>query len=113
MNASSKNIVREMIENRALIKSLAKNDFKIKFAGSYLGTVWAFVQPVVTVLIYWFVFDMAIGAAAPIRGERPVAYVLWLVAGVVSWGFFFSFLVWGGCCGWWRALFRGFSFPIV
>ena len=43
MNASSKNIVREMIENRALIKSLAKNDFKIKFAGSYLGTVWAFV----------------------------------------------------------------------
>lgn len=89
MNASSKNIVREMIENRALIKSLAKNDFKIKFAGSYLGTVWAFVQPVVTVLIYWFVFDMAIGAAAPIRGERPVAYVLWLVAGIVPW-FFFS-----------------------
>ena len=37
MNETSKNIVVEMIENRKLIKSLAKNDFKTKFAGSYLG----------------------------------------------------------------------------
>lgn len=89
MNSNSKNIAVEIIENRVLIKSLAKNDFKTKFAGSYLGTVWAFVQPVITVLIYWFVFEKAIGAAAPYRGERPVAYVLWLVAGIVPW-FFFS-----------------------
>lgn len=78
-----------MIENRKLIKSLAKNDFKTKFAGSYLGTIWAFVQPVVTVLIYWFVFDKALGARASIRGELPLPYVLWLVAGIVPW-FLFS-----------------------
>lgn len=89
MNLKSKSIVLEMIENRTLIKSLAKNDFKKKFAGSYLGTVWAFVQPVITVLIYWFVFDMALGARAQIRGELPLPYVLWLVAGIVPW-FFFS-----------------------
>lgn len=89
MNAASKNIVVEMIDNRSLIKSLAKNDFKIKFAGSYLGTIWAFVQPVITVFIYWFVFEKAIGATARIRGELPLPYVLWLVAGIVPW-FFFS-----------------------
>lgn len=89
MNPKSKSIVLELIENRTLIRSLAKNDFKTKFAGSYLGTVWAFVQPVITVLIYWFVFDMAIGATASIRGELPLPYVLWLVAGIVPW-FFFS-----------------------
>lgn len=89
MNVTSKNIVVEMIENRKLIKSLAKNDFKTKFAGSYLGTIWAFVQPVVTVFIYWFVFDKAIGVRAHIRGELPLPYVLWLVAGIISW-FFFS-----------------------
>ena len=27
-----------------------KNDIKKKFAGSYFGVVWAFVQPVITVL---------------------------------------------------------------
>lgn len=89
MNQTSKNIFAEIIENRSLIKSLAKNDFKTKFAGSYLGTVWAFVQPVITVLIYWFVFDKALGVRASIRGELPLPYVLWLVAGIVPW-FFFS-----------------------
>ena len=89
MNVTSRNIVVEMIENRKLIKSLAKNDFKTKFAGSYLGTIWAFVQPVVTVFIYWLVFDKALGARASIRGELPLPYVLWLVAGIIPW-FFFS-----------------------
>lgn len=89
MNQKSENLISEIIQNRRLIKTLAKNDFKTKFSGSYLGTVWAFVQPVITVLIYWFVFDMAIGARAQIRGELPLPYVLWLVAGIVPW-FFFS-----------------------
>jgi ABC-type polysaccharide/polyol phosphate export systems, permease component len=69
MNVTSRNIVVEMIENRKLIKSLAKNDFKTKFAGSYLGTIWVFVQLVVTVFIYGFVFDKALGARASIRGN--------------------------------------------
>ncbi|GFI31785.1 teichoic acid translocation permease protein TagG [Lachnospiraceae bacterium] len=89
MNQKSENLISEIIQNRRLIRTLAKNDFKTKFSGSYLGTVWAFVQPVITVLIYWFVFDMAIGARAQIRGELPLPYVLWLVAGIVPW-FFFS-----------------------
>lgn len=89
MNRKSKNIILEILENRGLIKSLAKNDFKTKFAGAYLGIIWAFVQPVITVLIYWFVFDKAIGMRASIRGELPLPYVLWLVSGIMPW-FFFS-----------------------
>ncbi len=89
MDNASKNIVAEVVENRRLVKALAKNDFKTKFAGSYLGVTWAFVQPVVTVFLYWFVFDLALGARASIRGELPLPYVLWLVAGIVPW-FFFS-----------------------
>ena len=46
----------EICQSRKMIYKLAKNDFKTKFAGSYLGIVWAFIQPVVTVLVYWFVF---------------------------------------------------------
>ncbi|MCI8483808.1 MAG: ABC transporter permease [Lachnospiraceae bacterium] len=89
MKQKSENIVTEIIKNRQLIKSLVKNDFKKKFVGSYLGVFWAFVQPVVTVLIYWFVFDKAIGFRASIRGEMSLPYVLWLVSGIVPW-FFFS-----------------------
>ena len=50
----------EIYKNRKLVFSLAKNDFKTKYAGSYFGTVWAFVQPIVTICVYWFVFGLAL-----------------------------------------------------
>ena len=49
--------VKDIIRERKLIFELAKNDFKAKYAGSFLGVVWAFVQPLVTVLVMWFVFE--------------------------------------------------------
>ena len=49
----------DLYRNRRLVMKLAKNDFKTRYAGSYFGTIWAFVQPVVTILVYWFVFSVA------------------------------------------------------
>lgn len=76
---------KEVYNNRNLIWQLSKNDFKTKYAGSYLGITWAFVQPIVTVLVYWFVFQVGF-RSAPIEN---FPFVLWLVAGIVPW-FFFS-----------------------
>ena len=84
MKRKSKNIILEIIENRGLIKNLAKNDFKTKFAGSYLGIVWAFIQPIVTVLVYWFVFQ--VGLRAGDMGQVP--FVLYLIAGIIPWFYF-------------------------
>ena len=66
-----------------LIASLAKNDFRTRYAGSYLGIVWAFVQPVVTIFVYWFVFSTLRAHAV-----REVPFVLWLIAGLVPWFYF-------------------------
>ena len=30
---------------------------RLVFAGSYLGIFWAFVNPIVTILVYWFLFE--------------------------------------------------------
>ena len=38
----------ELWQSRHLIWKLAKNDFKKRYAGSYLGAFWAMAQPVVT-----------------------------------------------------------------
>ena len=83
-------VPKEIVHNRKLIFSLAKNDFKTRFAGSYFGIIWAFVQPLVTVVVYWFVFEKALSAGAQTtRAGITVPYVLWLIAGLVPW-FFFS-----------------------
>lgn len=78
-------LTNELYNSRRLIVSLAKSDFKTKYAGSYLGITWAFVQPIVTVIVYWFVFQVGF-KSAPIK-DFP--FILWLIAGLVPW-FFFS-----------------------
>lgn len=83
-----RNILRlgkEIIQNRKMVLSLGKNDFKTRFAGSYLGIIWAFIQPVVTILVYWFVFQVGL-KSTPVNN---FPFVLWLTAGLVPW-FFFS-----------------------
>ena len=71
----------EIFENRQLIFKLASNDFKTKYAGSYLGIFWAFVQPVVTVLVYWFVFSVGFRSGR----VADVPFVVYLVCGIVPW----------------------------
>ncbi len=74
----------ELYQNRGLILNLAKNDFKTKYAGSYLGIVWAFIQPIITILVYWFVFS--VGFKTGMASNYP--FVLYLVTGMVPWFFF-------------------------
>lgn len=78
----------ELWQSRHLIWKLAKNDFKKRYAGSYLGAFWAMAQPVVTVGMYYVVFDVIMGGNAS-RTAADVPFVLFLTAGLVPW-FFFS-----------------------
>ncbi|MBQ8822896.1 MAG: ABC transporter permease [Lachnospiraceae bacterium] len=80
----------ELWQSRHLIWKLSKNDFKKRYAGSYLGAVWAMAQPVVTVLMYYLVFDKIFGSKGPeLRAGVEVPFVLFLTAGLVPW-FYFS-----------------------
>lgn len=89
-------LIAHLIANRKLVWNLAKNDIRKKFAGSSLGTVWAFVQPVVTVLLYWFVFEVGLNSkATDLRTGIEIPFVLWLMAGLVPW-FYFQEAVNGG-----------------
>ncbi len=54
----------ELFHSRKLIKRLSVNDFKKRYAGSYMGIVWALAQPVVTVCMYYIVFDMVFQSRA-------------------------------------------------
>ena len=83
---------KELYENRRLVIRLAVNDFRTRYAGSYLGIVWAFVQPVVTILVYWFVFSVGFRAGT---GDLGIPFVLYLTAGMVPWLFFQEALMGG------------------
>lgn len=83
-------IPRELYQSKELIWKLARNDFKKRYAGSYLGFLWALIQPVITVLMYWIVFDVVFNTRSQmIASGVEVPYVLYLTAGLVPW-FYFS-----------------------
>ena len=86
----------ELWANRELIWKLAKNDFKKRYAGSTMGRVWAFIQPVVTVAMYYCVFGLIFPSRAQLAASGIEApYVLWLTAGLIPW-FYFSEAIGGG-----------------
>ena len=79
-------LVKGLLKKRKLILDLSKADFRKRFVGSYFGIVWMFIQPMVTVLIYFFVFQIGLKSQPPVP---DVPYVLWLIPGIVPW-FFYS-----------------------
>lgn len=80
-------MLKEVCQNRRLIYKLARNDFKTRYAGSVFGTVWAFVQPVVTIAVYYFIFGLGLKPGQATGSEVP--FFLYLVTGIVPW-FYFS-----------------------
>lgn len=62
---------------------LAANDFKSRYAGSVLGSLWAVAEPLVTVVVYWFVYTFALKQS----GFGDVPYYLWLSVGLAAWLF--------------------------
>lgn len=82
---------KELYQNRRLIWKLAKSDFKKRYAGSYMGAFWAMVQPVITVVMYYVVFEVIFPNRQKFAsgGVEDVPFVLFLTAGLVPW-FYFS-----------------------
>lgn len=70
----------ELKKNWKLVYNLAKNDFKSRYVGSFLGIVWAFIQPIVTIAIYAFIFGSGL-KQLPIGEEYP--FLLYLIAGII------------------------------
>lgn len=70
--------------NRKIILSLAKQDFTQRFAGNYLGILWAFLGPLVTIGIMWFVFEVGFKVGPT---ETGAPFILWLMAGMIPWIF--------------------------
>ncbi|MDX1476250.1 MAG: ABC transporter permease [Saprospiraceae bacterium] len=78
-----RSIYRLLPENNRLerIWLLAKTDFRKRYYGSFLGLVWAFINPLSQLIIYYYVFTVVF----KIDTEH---YALFLFLGLVFWMFF-------------------------
>jgi ABC-type polysaccharide/polyol phosphate export permease len=76
--------LQKLFHDRCVLWNLTKNDFKQRYLGNFLGIAWAFIQPTVMILIFWFVFQVGF-KSQPIDN---FPFILWLIAGMIPWFFF-------------------------
>lgn len=74
----------DIFRQRRMLIELSKNDFKQQYLGSAIGIIWAFVQPLVMILIYLFAFTFGFRVGT----VDNVPFVCWLVAGIIPYFFF-------------------------
>ena len=68
-------LLRECKKKHKMILELARADFRKRFVGSYFGAVWMFIQPLVTIAIYAFIFGpYGFKSSPPVPN---VSYTLW------------------------------------
>ena len=75
--------IKTLIKNRKLIFQLGKNDFKNRFAGTSLGSIWGFVSPFVFMITYVIVFQYILKTNS--AGDYP--YIVWFLPGMSMWMF--------------------------
>lgn len=69
------------MSNFSILYDLIKADFRNRYLGHHLGIVWALIQPLVMVAVYWFVFTQGFH----VTSEPGSSFLLWLFAGMVPW----------------------------
>jgi ABC-type polysaccharide/polyol phosphate export permease len=62
---------------------------RAKYRRSFLGWTWSLLNPLTVVLTYGFVFGVVLGSTAPLGNPSGLQnFALYLLTGVLPWGFF-------------------------
>jgi lipopolysaccharide transport system permease protein len=76
--------LRRLARYRGLIQSLVARELKARYRGSLLGFFWSFVNPLLLLAIYSFVFS----AIMPNKIEGAQPFALFMFCGILPWTWF-------------------------
>lgn len=76
-------LIQDLKNYREFLKSNVKKDIRGKYKGSFLGVLWSFINPLLSVLVYVIVFPY-------IMRIKVENYLIYLITGIIPWTFFTS-----------------------
>jgi ABC-type polysaccharide/polyol phosphate export permease len=76
-----------LLKYRGLVQSLVVRELKARYRGSVLGFFWSFINPLLLLLIYSFVFTVVLPGTHPPELEP---YALFMFCGILPWTWFSS-----------------------
>jgi ABC-type polysaccharide/polyol phosphate export permease len=81
----------QLFRYRGLIQSLVARELKARYRGSVLGFLWSFINPLLLLGVYWFIFTTIL----PNRTEGLQPYALFMLCGILPWTWFSASLTEG------------------
>lgn len=75
--------LKELFQYKDLFYTLSYRDFKVKYAQTFLGFTWAFIQPFMTLVVFALVFSRGLQLDT---GNVP--YTLFAACGLAAWTYF-------------------------
>ena len=81
--SSGKLNLKELIHYKDLFLILAYRDLKVRYAQTFLGLLWAILQPLATLLIFTLIFGRAIKV-----DTGTIPYPVYAMAGMSAWAYF-------------------------
>ena len=82
---------REIYDYRQMIYSLVRKELRGRYKGSALGFLWTFINPLLQLLVYTFVFSI-------VMPNNIDKFYLYLFVGLIPWLFFSGSLTGGAAC---------------
>lgn len=73
---------KELFRYKDLFFTLAWRDFRVRYAQTTIGFLWAFIQPAVTLFILSLVFGKFVGV------KTDIPYLLYAMTGISLWSYF-------------------------
>lgn len=87
-SSSPVSLFNSVKQNRALIYNLAKREVVGRYRGSAIGLLWSFLNPLLMLLVYTFVFSVVFGARWVGGSDSRVEFALVLFAGLLVFNLF-------------------------
>lgn len=76
-------LIRDVFKYKDLLIVLALRDYKVRYAQTYLGVLWAFLQPLITLTIFIIVFGKGVKVNTGV-----IPYPVFAVSGLTLWTYF-------------------------
>ena len=75
------NVFKELYNYRELLKTNIKKEIRGKYKGSWLGVVWTFLNPLLMLAVYSFVFPYILRVDVD-------NYTIFMIVALIPWNFF-------------------------
>ena len=85
------NVFKELYNYRELLKTNVKKEIRGKYKGSWLGIIWTFLNPLLMLAVYAFVFPYILRVDVE-------NYTIFMIVALIPWNFFTTAVISGTSC---------------